>query len=164
VSESISELVTRPFAVWLRVHRDEVIEILKVRAALDGLAAAEAARMVATEGSAAIAEASAAFATAARESPGDTTQLMRLDNAFHQALAAGSGLPLVAGLLDSLNHSVANPHRMTMSAEGRPEQASHQHDEIVAAVMASDVSAAREAAIRHVESLVDLVRRYDDPT
>lgn len=161
VSESITELVTKPFAVWLRVHRDEIIEILRVRGALDGLAAAEAARLVAREGAPTLSEAAAAFATAARESPSDTTQLMRLDNAFHQAVARASGLATVSGLLDNLNHSVANPHRLIMSVHGRPARAADQHEEIVAAVVAGDVSGARDAAIRHVESLVGLILSYD---
>lgn len=161
VSESISELVTRPFLVWLRVHRDEVIEILKVRAALDGLAAAEAARVDSAAVKARITDAAAEFTEQAGREPGDTVRLMHLDNEFHQAIVRGSGLAMVSTLLDELNGSVANSHRLTMSTRGRPEEAARQHDEIVEAVMAGDPERARTAAIRHVETLVALVLRYE---
>lgn len=161
VSESISELVTRPFVAWLRVHRDEVIEMLKVRAALDGLAAAEVARLGSAAVKARITDAAADFTTLAGREPADTTRLMYLDNEFHQAIVRGSGLPMVSALLEELNGRVTNSHRLTMSTQGRPDEAARQHEAIVEAVMAGDAESARTAAIRHVETLVDLVLRYE---
>jgi GntR family transcriptional regulator, transcriptional repressor for pyruvate dehydrogenase complex len=160
VSESISELVTRPFAVWLAVHREKVIEILKVRAALDGLAAAEAARIRSPETMAEIDEAANGFADTVGKGSAPTTELMRLDTQFHQCIARSSTLSTVSGLLDALDKNVVNPHRLTMSAPGRSEEAVHQHRAITEAIRAGDPVLARTAAILHVETLVDRVLHY----
>lgn len=157
VSATMPELVREPFRVWLSVNRTEVINLLKLRRALDGLAAEEAATSATTGGIDKIDAAATAFATAVRAGD-DPARLSSLDKQFHVSIATASGLTIVTNLLGDLDHHSANIHRTSMAMGGRPRVSVRDHATIVAALRNHQPRRARSAAEHHVEGSIEQVR------
>jgi GntR family transcriptional regulator, transcriptional repressor for pyruvate dehydrogenase complex len=159
VSPQISEVVRRPFAVWLRMYRDEVISLLKVRSVLDGLAAYEAVSKNDHDLIAKVRAAHEAFKEAAAHGA-DAPRLALLDKIFHRSIAEASGIGIVQHLLLDLNENVANSHRITMALEGRPRQSAKEHSRILSAILAGDSEEARQEAADHVMGIVSIIEAY----
>lgn len=147
-----------PMARWLDVHRDEVLELLAVRGALDEQAAvatvehADAAMLVA------IREAEAAFAAAVgRQAPME--ELVPLDIEFHVGVAEASGNRLLFDLLSDLHHYLAESRYLALAPKGRPERSAVEHAAIVDALEARDAAASRLATARHIASVREVVSR-----
>jgi DNA-binding FadR family transcriptional regulator len=154
VSASRSDRYATSFSHWLSVHRDEVLELLKVRGALDELAAEAAAQRRAPGSGERLADLNAAFRRAAAAGPpADLDELVRRDVAFHDGIAEASGSPLLGGLLRDLHEHINESRRISLGPPGRAEASARQHDAIVAAIDAGDPAAARAAVARHVESV-----------
>ncbi|MGE0298527.1 MAG: FadR/GntR family transcriptional regulator, partial [Pseudonocardia sp.] len=141
-----------PFAGWLQVHRDEILDLLKVRGALDELAAAEAAAGAGPAGVAAVEEAHERFCAAAADSESAVDELVRLDIDFHQAIATASGSSLLPRLLAELNSLFTESRRAAFGLPGRGARSAQEHEAIVAGIRAGDPATARAAAATHLES------------
>lgn len=154
------------FRGWLVVHRDEVLDLLRIRGALDELAAESTASLGVADGLAAIATAQAEFRVAAEDPESGVDLLVTRDVAFHDSIAAASGSPLLGDLLGELHSYMAESRYVTLSPDGRPTKSASEHDEIVAAIDAGDPVAARAAAARHVEgvrqAITDLLEEAED--
>jgi GntR family transcriptional repressor for pyruvate dehydrogenase complex len=157
VSSTVPELMRGPFRVWMDLNRHEVLNLLKLRRALDGLAAEEAASAASDEAVQAIVEAERAFADAVA-SDTDPVRLASLDKQLHVAIAAASGVSIVAQLLGEMDYHSANIHRTSMAINGRPEVSLRDHRAIVAAIQGRDALQARAAAERHVEGTIRQVQ------
>lgn len=157
VSATLPELMGGPFRVWMDLNRGEVVHLLKLRRALDGLAAEEAATAASADAITEIADAERAFAQAVA-SGADPVRLASLDKNLHVAIAAASGMSLVAKLLGDLDHHSANIHRTSMAVSGRPAVSLRDHRAIVAAIEAHHPARARGAAERHVEGSIAQVQ------
>lgn len=140
------------FASWLQMHRDEVIDLMKVRGALDELAAAEAAAAGDAEGIQRAAEANRRFTEAARDQSTAVEQLVQLDIAFHNHVAEASGNALLPRLLSDLNDLLTDSRRAAFTVAERVARSASEHAEIVRALQAGDVDEARAATARHLES------------
>lgn len=160
VSARMTDLVRRPLAVWLEVNRDEVIGLLKVRAALDGLAAHEAAERGDVCLLSRVGDAHRAFCAAV--AAGEATSLPSLDNALHLSIAQASGIQVVENLLSELDGNVANSHRITMAVEGRPERSAAEHSKILDALLAGDGKRARREAEDHVMGTISVIQAHVD--
>jgi DNA-binding FadR family transcriptional regulator len=142
-----------PFARWLEVHRDEVLDLLKVRGALDELAAESAAQRADTRSLSRVQKAHEAFLRAIEEPDARLDHIVALDIEFHLAIAGASGSRLMRHLLDDLNGHLHESRRIALSPEGRPQQSADEHSVIVRAVLDGKPAEARAAAARHVESV-----------
>jgi len=140
-----------PFSSWLQVHRDEIIDLTKVRGALDELAAAEAAASGDVAAVAEVADLHERFAAAVGGAPA-IEELVRLDVAFHNAIAVASGSSLLPGLLKELNTLFTDSRRAAFALPGRAERSAEEHGRIVAAIQTGDPDAARRAAAEHLMS------------
>ncbi|HET8894230.1 MAG TPA: FadR/GntR family transcriptional regulator [Gaiellaceae bacterium] len=147
------------FARWLAVHREELLELLRVRGALDGVAAETAAERRDPEALASLQDAHEAFANAAKQSADDLDLLCELDIAFHEAIAQASGSALVMRLLRELNRYLAESRMITLAPPGRPARSAREHAAIVEAIVQGRPRQARSAVVRHLaavrEPLVD---------
>jgi len=148
-----------PVKQWLSMHSEEVVDLLKVRGAVERLAAEEAARRQDRQSLARLADVHADFVGAV-EANASLGRLVELDVKFHKALADSSGSPLVAELTQQLNSHLAEARRLTMMPPGRPRQSAREHDNIVRAVLAADASAASRAMRKHVQAVEDAVVRF----
>lgn len=161
VSDTLVDWSSGPFRVWMDTHQLEIINLLKLRRALDALAAEE---MASTHDAAAmniVVEAEQAFADELG-GEADAVRLASLDKAFHVAIADASGMTIIAQLLHELDGHAANLHRTTMGLEGRPRQSLNDHRFIVTALRSHDAAAARRAAEAHVDGSIAQVRAIID--
>ena len=111
-----------PIARWLDIHRDEILELLDVRAALDGFAVECAVRRDDPDGIAAIVSAQAlAFAQAVEEGA-ETAELVGLDIDFHLAIADAAGNRLLRPALRRSSLSGGVPPRRARTRVGRPSR------------------------------------------
>jgi GntR family transcriptional repressor for pyruvate dehydrogenase complex len=157
VSATVPDLLRGPFRVWMDLNAGEVVALLKVRRAMDGLAAEEAASIADADAIAQIADAERAFAEAV-VAAADPVRLASLDKQLHVAIATASGMSIVAHLLADLDHHSANIHRTSMAVSGRPAVSVRDHRAIVAAIRSRHPARARRAAERHVEGSIAQVR------
>ena len=151
VATSRSERYATSFSQMLAMHSDEFLELLKVRGALDELAAESAA--LAPDGEdwpARLRAHNDAFRTT---DEGDIAALVSRDVAFHLAIAEASGSPLLADLLRELHETFHESRHATLEPAGRAAQSAREHDAIIAAIERRDPVAARAAVVAHLESV-----------
>lgn len=147
-----------PMARWLDVHRDEVLELLAVRGALDEQAAAATVENADDDAIAAITAAHLAFADAVGRQA-SMEELVPLDIDLHVAIAEASGNRLLYDLLSDLHHYLAESRYLAFAPPGRPEHSAAEHAAIVDAFLARDAAAARVATARHIASVRELVTK-----
>jgi GntR family transcriptional repressor for pyruvate dehydrogenase complex len=145
-----------PMARWLDRHRDEVLELLGVRGALDEYAAALAAENHDAAKIAAITAAHEAFA-AAVENEASAGDLVPLDIDLHVAIAEASGNRLLYDLLSDLHSYLAESRYLALVLPGRPARSAAEHAEIVAAIATGDAAAARLATGNHIAGVRQVV-------
>ncbi|MDQ4028563.1 MAG: GntR family transcriptional regulator [Actinomycetota bacterium] len=142
-----------PFARWLEIHKDEVVDLLKVRGALDELAAESAAQRADARSLARVRKAEEAFSRAIEDSGTRLDRIVELDIEFHLAIAEASGSKLMTHLLDDLNSHLHESRRIALSPDGRPKESAKEHSLIVRALVDGKPADARAAAARHVDAV-----------
>lgn len=145
-----------PMARWLDLHRDEVLELLGVRGALDEYAAAQAVEYFDPGKVAAIEAANAEFADAV-EAGATTEDLVMLDIDFHLSIAEAGGNRLLHDLLSDLHSYLAESRYLALVPAGRPARSTAEHAAIVQAIVARDAPQAREATRRHIAGVAEIV-------
>jgi DNA-binding FadR family transcriptional regulator len=148
-----------PVKKWLSMHSDEVVDLLKVRGAVERLAAEEAARRQDRDALRRLERVHGDFVTAV-DAEASLGRLVELDVLFHETLADSSGSPLVSELTRQLNSHLSEARRLTMMPPGRPRRSAREHDNIVRAVLAADAPAASRAMRKHVQAVEDAVVRF----
>lgn len=148
VRESVKEQYLGPFTKYLELHRDELVELTKVRGALDELAAAEVANAGSAEALATIERAAKEFEDAAER--GDRAAASDLDLAFHLAIADSVDGALLPRLIHELNGVLADSRAATFSQEGQLSHSVKEHRAIVSALAKRDPTAARRAVHKHM--------------
>jgi DNA-binding FadR family transcriptional regulator len=145
-----------PMARWLDLHRDEVLELLGVRGALDEYASALAAEGHDAAEVAAITTAHEAFmAQAANDA--SAADLVPLDIDFHVAIAEASGNRLLYDLLSDLHSYLAESRYLALVVPGRPARSAAEHARIVEAIEIGDAQAARLATSSHIAGVREVV-------
>ena len=145
-----------PMARWLDIHRDEVLELLGVRGALDEYAGELAVEHHDPAKVAAIAAASQAF-TDAVTAGAPTEELVPLDIDFHMTIAEASGNRLLYDLLSDLHSYLAESRYVALVPAGRPAQSASEHALIVEAIQGRDAALARLATSRHITGVREIV-------
>lgn len=148
-----------PFVRWLEVHRDDVVDLIKVRGALDELAAESAAQRADARSLARVEKAHEAFSRAIEEPHARLDRIVELDIEFHLAIAEASGSKLMRHLLDDLNSHLHESRRIALSPDGRPKESALEHSLIVRALLEGKPADARAAAARHVDAVRVAVAR-----
>lgn len=141
-----------PFASWLHVYRDEISDLMKVRGALDELAAAEAAATTDRSALDQVVATERAFSEAAKDATSSVDSLAHLDIEFHNSVAKASNSSLLPHLLADLNELFTEARRAAFSIDGLARRSAGEHAEIVRAILSGDAVAARAAAAQHLES------------
>jgi GntR family transcriptional repressor for pyruvate dehydrogenase complex len=154
VSGSPSEQVSGSFQRYLSTHREELLDLLNVRGALDELAAAEAAANARASSVAEIVKAQRAFKRQATLAQLDYSALADLDVRFHLSIAEASGSQLLYNLLADLHGAMQDSRRMTLArSERQPQLSVVQHGTIVDAIVSRDQKRARREAERHLAGI-----------
>jgi GntR family transcriptional regulator, transcriptional repressor for pyruvate dehydrogenase complex len=144
--------IGEPMARWLDLHRDETVELIDVRAALDAEAADKAVVRYREAEIEAIERAHEAFG-AAVEAGADADDLVRLDGEFHFAIAEASGNRLLYDLLVDLNAYLASHRHVALSGAGRAESSFAEHGRVVEAILERDAVQARQAMRAHLAAV-----------
>lgn len=150
VAERHGDGYAEPFARWLDHHRQEIIELLKVRGALEELAAEEAARTADPDLLAEVRTAHDGFRDAVARPETTPETLVELDLRVHEAISRASGSRLLADLIRELNMYLSESRRVTFAPNGRPQMSAEQHGKIVDAILAGQPDRAKRAARAHV--------------
>jgi GntR family transcriptional regulator, transcriptional repressor for pyruvate dehydrogenase complex len=123
---------------WLSAHRDEVLELLEVREALEataaGLAAQRRARVDVPDA----------------VDPDDLEALVRQDLEFHHTLARAIANPVLTSLIAELNRTLSESRFAMFAIPGRPQRSHSDHVAIAEAIRAGDADAARSAMQAHI--------------
>jgi DNA-binding GntR family transcriptional regulator len=154
-------------ALVRRPSPSEMREAYLVRAELEGLAVELASQRVTLDGLHDIHEAQRRFTRAVEASFDDprSTDVLRdraaTNDAFHQAIVAAAGAPILARSLDALHRVV--PRSVSTYAQHTPRLLHEniaQHDAIVAAIEAGDAETARAAMRKHVLGSGELIAHW----
>jgi DNA-binding GntR family transcriptional regulator len=127
---------------------DDARALYEVRAALEGQAVA---LFVARADPAAVAPLKhhvAAAAAAARR--GRVEPVLAANNAFHDAIAAGCGNPLLQAMLANLRDRIVLLRAQSLSHPGRPPHSVAEHRAIVRAIERKDALTAKRLSEEHI--------------
>ena len=163
VREGVAGRYAGPFAKYLQLHRAELVELLKVRGALDELTAEEAALHASAADLAKVTEACQEFRAAVEDDARDLGRLAELDVAFHMSIAESAGGELLPKLVRELNGLLEESRRITLGLTGQPLRSAQQHQAIADAILAGDAVAARRAANLHVAAVRLWLQRVTGP-
>lgn len=153
VQESLLTQYAGLFGEYLSMHRDELLELLKVRGALDELAAEQAALQADTESVQQVVQACDEFRLLVETGEENLAKLAELDVAFHLSIARVAGGELLPRLLGELNGMLDESRRLTLSRPGQLTRSVKQHQDIVDAIVAGNGNAARKAAKKHISGI-----------
>jgi GntR family transcriptional repressor for pyruvate dehydrogenase complex len=151
-----------PFANWLQVHRDAVDELLKVRGALDELAAGEAALRHDDDDLMRLRAAQSAFAELAGREGASLEELTELDVAFHLAIARAAHGELLLHLSDDLHHQLSESREAVFALRARATDSAAEHATIVDAIARRDAAGAKAAVARHIDTVRGLLESIAD--
>lgn len=161
VQESINETYAASFVKYLELHREQLIELTKVRGALDALAAEEAARQGDEDALRAIEKAGREFEEVADSS--DRANAAERDRAFHLAIADAAQGELLPRLLHELNDLLTESRTATFAQEGQLQKSAEDHRAITRAIVDGDPVAARNAMNDHMTRISDWLSTLPAP-
>lgn len=154
VTGPLREQMSGPFQRYLDAHREELLELLNVRGALDELAATEAAHHVRAGSLREVEQAHEQFRRSSEGPDVDLARLAALDVQFHVAIAGASHNQLLHKLLADLHGAMQDSRRLTLArSERQPRISVTQHQAILDAIAAGDAKRARLEANRHLSGL-----------
>lgn len=143
----------RPTGGWLDLYRNEALDLLEVRGAIDQVAAERAAREGDSEAIDRIEQAHSRYVEAAADPETPVERLVELDIAFHDSIGDASGNALAAHFLQDLNTYLNESRRIAMFPEGRAQVSGDEHSGIMKAIRDRKPLEAKAAAARHVEAV-----------
>ncbi|TAM66542.1 MAG: FadR family transcriptional regulator [Microbacteriaceae bacterium] len=159
VRPRVADEYAGPFGLYIEMHRDELSELLRVRGALDGLAASEAAVHASAKARASLTRAHDDFKAAVLASA--TPQaLTALDVKFHEAIASSGRGTLLPGLLKELNNLLVESRHILFAREGQPKRSVADHAVILQAILDGDSAKAQLCATVHVEKMWSWVEEF----
>jgi len=149
------DLLLESMAFLVDLHRDtSVVHLLQIRRLLEPAAAAIAATAMSEEEVARL----QSLLDSLPEQP-DLDQLVEADVAFHGAIAASTGNPILCSLLDTIStRSQRARHWRGLTEAGAIGRTVTEHRRILAAIAARDADAARAWATVHIEGVESWVR------
>jgi len=145
-AEGLLSFVPWRGVVVAELDSQQVVELYKVRASLEGLAAALAAQH--------IGETELALLEALQdrsEASEDPVELAQLNKRFHEAIYNASHNRYLTQNLQALRSALALLRGTTYSSPGRRENANREHRDLLNAIRARDATAAERIAREHLK-------------
>jgi GntR family transcriptional regulator, transcriptional repressor for pyruvate dehydrogenase complex len=137
-------------------HRDDsVLQLLEVRRILEPAATALAAQRMTDDQLAEL-----GLLVDSNSAAADLNDLIATDLAFHRQIAAGSGNPALASLIENLSAPTLRARVWRgLTQEGAVTRTQEQHQAIHRALLARQPELARSWAIVHIADVEDWLRR-----
>lgn len=140
---------------WLKDHKDEILDLLEIREALERRAAALGARRadgrLIMEMQENLREAERCIAEE------DINRLGYVDHQFHHLLARSSGNNLLMQIIDAVGEFMLSPRRSIQNLPGRAQTSLAEHRAIFNAIKDGDSEAAEQAVLIHIRSVRDAI-------
>jgi GntR family transcriptional repressor for pyruvate dehydrogenase complex len=150
----------RDLGSWMQANRSEVLELLRVRGALDELAAQGAAERGTRAGTRAIRKAHQAFCASTQKA--DPDELSDRDTAFHLAIADAAGSELLSDLLRELHGHLGESRAAYFASTPRATHSAKEHEAILNGIEQGDGAAARRATRKHMASVRVAIEKVTD--
>lgn len=155
-------LVTRQRnrSAWVRpITIEEAIEILEVRAVVEGLCAAKAATLATMEHRRELRELADEMTDAVKN--GDVLNDSRVSDLVHAKIREIAGQHTAAGIINRLRHQGVRYQFHVSLLPGRLAQGLGEHLGIIDAVIAGDSAKAEQLTRDHFASVIVAVRQFD---
>lgn len=150
----LPDRLSGPFQHYLQLHREEMLDLINVRGALDELAAELAALGRSEEDLRTLSLAHDAFCAEAGSSEVNLEKLALLDVEFHVAIGRASNNELLHKLLADLHDVMQQSRRVTLARSPRqPALSVTEHGAILDAIAAHDARRARLTAQKHLSGI-----------
>jgi DNA-binding GntR family transcriptional regulator len=144
--EGLVALVPRTGLVVATLEADAIAELYEMREALEGAAAALAARHAGPRDITVLRD----LVEAERRLPSDPAARAQHNLSFHQAIYAAAHNRFLVKSLHALHDAIALLGPTTFAVQGRPKAAEREHARIVDAIAAQEPDEAEAAARSHV--------------
>jgi GntR family transcriptional regulator, transcriptional repressor for pyruvate dehydrogenase complex len=158
VSKSPGASVTESWIGWLAAHRDEVLELLSIRRALEELGARRAAERATDADVEALRGSLAAFEREMKTPTPNLERLVHLDVEFHDLVAAAAHSALLHKLVDEVAVAILDSRRAGFSMPRRPDEAVAAHRKLLAAISDHDPDRAAAELRAHLDVVIQAVR------
>jgi DNA-binding GntR family transcriptional regulator len=145
-----------------RVSEEEAVEILEIRAALEGVAAAHAARRATAEQVAAITAIAERMTRLQRA--GDLLAMSDANAEMHRLILEASGHDTVRRLISGLKSQLVRFQYRTILASGRSARSLSEHQTIVDAIANRDPDGAEQAMRTHLSNVARALHERADTT
>jgi DNA-binding GntR family transcriptional regulator len=157
--EGFVRTLPRRGVVVVRKTKREVVEMITVWAALEGLAARLAAPRITEAEVAAL----RALVEAFQDDPsGDITEYSNANMQFHKAIIRLGGVALMSSLADTLFIHMRAVRAVTMTQDNRAQRSIVDHRNIIAALAAHDADRAEHLVREHTLGLAAHVEKFGD--
>jgi DNA-binding GntR family transcriptional regulator len=156
-AEGLIEISPNRGPVVATIKPADIDQIYELRSHLEGLAAAECARLAGPSDIAVLEDAIKELRTARTNE--DPRLSLRAANRFYQQMFAISRKSVAWGVVEGLNLRINALRTMTITSAGRQKVALKEMERIFKAISTGDAKAARQAAIDHVEAAAAVARR-----
>ncbi len=159
---TIGQGETKPnWVPWLLAHRQEIMQLVELREALETRVAYLAATRASPEQIEAMQSVIDQMAEAIAS--GNPALTVQADKAFHELIAQACGNELMAYLLNAANEALADPRGAILSLPGRATKSLAEHRLIWQAIANRDPDQAEAAVLHHIASVVEDLPEIEEP-
>jgi DNA-binding GntR family transcriptional regulator len=137
----------------------DMVDILEVRATLEGLAAFLAAQRMTKEEKMELLETSQKFNEALNQ--GDMAAMIKIDTKFHHLVFAAGRNKHLMQMVEALQELVLRFRYIYYKDFKRAEEMPAEHLRIYEAILSGDADKARESAFNHIDQLKEMILRDD---
>ncbi|AFV77220.1 GntR family transcriptional regulator [Thermus oshimai] len=143
---------------WVRaISKEEALEVLEARMALESLAARHAALKATPEG---VARLRAILREMeAKKAEGDLLGMSELNALLHRTIVELSGHKTAARLIEALRAQGVRHQYRTVLVPGRPDRSLEEHRRIVEAIAKGDGEEAARAMAEHLQGVMEALKR-----
>lgn len=159
-TEGLVEHEANRGATVRRITIDDAIQITQARSAIESLIASEAARNATADDHVELAQVIDDMRVAVQAERG--AEYSNLNGILHRRLREMSGHDVAAELVENLRNRAAHHQYRLAVMPGRPQESLAQHEAIVEAVIAGNKTVAAGAMRAHLESVIEVLRRWAD--
>lgn len=156
--EGIVTMVPRKGAYVSEMSLQDIVEVLEVRASLEGLAARMAAKYMSEEDLDRMRNKANAFEKAAQAMERD--ELIRYDKEMHEIIFESANNHILMNLVDGLSEKVQQFRVTYLTATQNAEDIIKEHRELIAAIVSRDEERARCAAEAHIQQIKNFIKDH----
>lgn len=156
--EGLVTIVPNKGAYVNGITAEDVRDIYRIRARLEGLCAAMAAERISPAQLEQMEE--ILCLSDFHEKKGHYDQLYSLDNKFHDILYEASGSKMLEHLLKDFHHYVQRVRRTTLSSGDRAGKSTREHRDILSAIRDKNPGEADELATLHIMNTISNISQY----